>query len=327
MRPLRTTKGRFPMRFTDEATATRRLPVLLHRSTPRADFGFLLLAARFGRVVPSAVDLHGWLRGTRTWLVASALLGGLTLGSPSHAAEGGPDPAESRASEPDPAPAPARQIDAHADRVILMPTAETHPQGSFFFSSYELVLLQVGYAITDHVQFSTLILPPLFDEQPFFMSPTVKVNVARGDVGNVALLGGVDLLASGGSDSDSALLGRLGVVAQLCLANGCRSSISVNVLGWTAFTNEAGSALVASAGGVFRVSDVFALLLEPTLGVPLAGDVVDDDTPAGLALSYGFRLSGASFALDLTFIRPFFGDLDDDLALGLPFVVATYRAL
>jgi hypothetical protein len=260
-------------------------------------------------------------------------LGALALSSPSRANEGGasPDPTESTADEPAPAllpsPTSARRIDAHADRVILMPTAETHPQGSFFVSSYELVLLQLGYALTDHVQLSALILPPLFTDQPFFISPTVKVNVARGDLGNVAFLGGVDLLASAGSDTDTELLGRLGAVAQLCLSKGCRSSISVNALAWAAFTNGAGSALVTSAGGVFRITDVFALLLEPTLGVPLAGEVVDEDTPAGLALSYGIRLSGSAFAVDLTFVRPFFGGLEDELALGLPFVVATYRDL
>ena len=41
--------------------------------------------------------------------------------------------------------------DAHADRVILVPTAETHPQGTLFLSVYELVIPAIGYAVTDRV--------------------------------------------------------------------------------------------------------------------------------------------------------------------------------
>jgi hypothetical protein len=42
-------------------------------------------------------------------------------------------------------------------------------------------------------------------------------------------------------------------------------------------------------------------------------------------VSYGVRLSGPSFAFDLTLVRPFTGGAADTFVLGLPFVVATYR--
>ena len=60
----------------------------------------------------------------------------------------------------DAAPAAAdddvRSRDAHLDRVLLVPTAETHPEGTLFITVYELILPSVGYAITDDVQASVL---------------------------------------------------------------------------------------------------------------------------------------------------------------------------
>jgi hypothetical protein len=259
------------------------------------------------------------------WVGALAFGGALAVASTGHADDGAAGAAGNEPwSDAEQHLRPARQVDAHSDRIILMPTAETQPEGTFFISSYELVLLQLGYAITDDVQLSALVLPPLFQEQPFFVSPTLKINLARGAGASVAVLGGVDVLAATGDDNgDSAFLGRIGAVGQLCITSGCRSSLSANALFWARLDAE-GSALVTSVGGVFRVSDVAALLLEPTLAVPTSGDI-SDDLDDGLVVSYGVRLSGPSFAFDLTLVRPFIGGAGDIFVLGLPFVVATYR--
>jgi hypothetical protein len=263
---------------------------------------------------------RGW------WLGALVVVGGLAFSSAARAADGwgdsGTDQPSSAEKAPAPAPASSREGDAHTDRVILMPTAETQPKGSFFVSSYELVFLQFGYGITDDLQFSALMLPPILADQPFFISPTLKLNVARGEAGNVALLGGVDVVVSGDDDDAAGMLGRFGAVGQLCIQRGCRSSLSLNALAWSGLAGTEGTVLVTSAGGVFRVTDTIALLLEPTLAIPL-GDALSEGEAAG-ALSYGMRFSGASFGIDLTFVRPFTGDTVE-FALGLPFVVATYR--
>src|SRR5207249_1867311 len=86
-----------------------------------------------------------------------------------------------------------RFTDAHADRVVLGSTAETHPQGTFFFSDYEVILLQFGYAVTDSLQLSVAGLPPLAKEQPYFFDFGLKLNVARTDVFRAALLGAFDV--------------------------------------------------------------------------------------------------------------------------------------
>ena len=46
----------------------------------------------------------------------------------------------------------ARAYSAHADRVVLVPTAQTQPRGTVFLSDYEIVMPSVGYAFTDDVQ-------------------------------------------------------------------------------------------------------------------------------------------------------------------------------
>lgn len=214
-----------------------------------------------------------------------------------------------------------RSHDAHADRVVLFPTAETHPQGSFFISSYELVLIQLGYAVTDDFQMSALFLPPLVREQPFFFSPTFKLNVARSEQGNVALLGGFDFVVD---DGETTVLGRLGAAGQLCIDIACNSSLTLNAHGWTEIGESQGTIVLLSAGGLIRASDLVSLLIEPSYGLLLRDGNVD--APEGFLLSYGVRLSGRQFGFDITFVRPFIEDISDELILGVPFVVASYRS-
>lgn len=216
-----------------------------------------------------------------------------------------------------------RSHDAHADRVILFPTAETHPQGTFFISSYELVLIQLGYALTDDFQMSALFLPPLVREQPFFFSPTFKLNVVRSEQGNVALLGGLDFVVQSDTDESTAL-GRLGAAGQLCIDVACDSSLTLNAHGWTEIGENQGTIVLLSAGGLFRASELVSLMLEPSYGLLLQDGEVN--TPEGFLLSYGVRLSGRQFGFDITFVRPFAEGISDELILGVPFVVASYRS-
>lgn len=214
-----------------------------------------------------------------------------------------------------------RSQDAHADRVILFPTGETHPQGAFFISSYELVLIQLGYAVTDDFQMSVLFLPPLVREQPFFLSPTFKLNVARSEHGNVALLGGFDFVID---DDQTTVLGRIGAAGQLCVDVACNSSLTINAHGWTELAERQGTLVLLSAGGLIRASELVSVLIEPSYGLLLQDGEVN--APEGFLLSYGIRLSGRHFGLDLTFVRPFAEEIGDELLLGVPFVVASYRS-
>jgi hypothetical protein len=138
----------------------------------------------------------------------------------------------------------------------------------------------------------------------------------------VALLGGFDFVSI---DDGGGTLGRAGAAGQLCFDVACGSSLSLNGHFWTNLTEEdAASVLLLSAGAIIRASDLVALLIEPSYPVLLTdGDV---DTPEGFLLSYGIRFSGKQFGLDITFARPFAEDISDELLLGIPFVVASYRS-
>ncbi len=47
-----------------------------------------------------------------------------------------------------------RYRDAHHDRLLFAPTADTNPKGSYYATSYYIVLVQLGYSITDDTQIS-----------------------------------------------------------------------------------------------------------------------------------------------------------------------------
>lgn len=222
-----------------------------------------------------------------------------------------------------PAPVPpeeqdVRYMDANADRVILFSTAETHPEGTFFFTDYELVLLQFGYAITDELQLALTGLPPMFDDQPYLFALSLKLNVARGERFRAALMGSIDYI---NIDSDNYIGGRLGGVAQVCFGRTCQSSLNLNAQG---FINDSTSdflPVLTALGFVGHVSSLFSILLEPSYAFVI-GDSVDDAD--GFLLSYGVRLSGANWGLDLTFVRPF-ADGYDALIMGVPWLAFTYR--
>jgi len=205
-----------------------------------------------------------------------------------------------------------RYTDAHVDRVIIAPTAETHPEGTLYFSSYEVILLQAGYAVTDHTQVTLTTAPPLANEQILPLDLTLKTVVARAPEYRVAALASVSGIA--GIDQGTVVVGRLGGVVQLCLERTCRSSVSVatNVL-------LAGEAIITSAVGlVVRATDHVSLLLELDSLVPVGRDVA---TYGGVAIGPGVRFSGEHLGLDLAYIHP----LDALENQGLPFLAVTYR--
>jgi len=224
-------------------------------------------------------------------------------------------PAEPPAQEQD-----VRYMDAAADRVIMMSTAETHPAGTFFFSDYELILLQFGYAITDEVQLALSGVPPLIENQPYFFDLTMKANLYRGSVFRFALLGSFDVLFD--DDGDGFWGARLGAVGTVCFNPTCQISLSPNVV---TFFNDATTdflPIISSLGFVGRVSPLFAFLLEPLYTFIVGDEVTGAD---GFILNYGVRLSGQNFAVDLALMLPVLEDVDNPFIMGFPFVSFTYR--
>jgi hypothetical protein len=280
------------------------------------------------------------LRHPRRFLAAPALLAGLTatvIATPASAQDLPPQPSEPAPPPPVAPPAPAGEAgdlrfrDANADRVILGSTAETHPKGTFFISDYEILLLQVGYAITDQLQLSVTGIPPIIQNQPYYFDFGAKLNLVRGPSFRAAVNGGFEIVTTGGSGSGGPYYGgRLGAIGQICF-NGdgtCRSSVSLNF--GTILTSGINEVLpvYGSAGFIINVSRLVSLLAEPALLGAFGTGATNIGSGAFFAIDYGVRISGGNFGADLTFLEPVAattGGFSNPFILGYPFVVFTYR--
>jgi hypothetical protein len=227
-----------------------------------------------------------------------------------------PPSADAPAPQPDRDPSALRDrryADAHVDRVVFFPTAETHPEGTFYVSSYEVVVLQAGYAVSDRTQVTVTAMPPLEREAILPFDLTLKTVLARTPEVRVAALGSVSGIS--GTDLGTGVVGRVGGVVQLCFEWACRSSVSLS-------TNVAlvGPAIFVgnSAGIILRASPHVSALLELEAAIPIG---TTGNQFNGIAVAPGIRFSGEHFALDLAFAHA----LDVLEGPALPFIAATYR--
>ncbi|MEB2310678.1 MAG: hypothetical protein OZ921_00125 [Sorangiineae bacterium] len=215
-------------------------------------------------------------------------------------------------------PAPtARADDASGDRVIVMPTATTHPKGTFYASSTELVLLQVGYAASDTTQLSLTATPPLGEDHIFPLDVTLKSRFVDAPGVRVAALGSATGIS--GLGDGPMFVGRAGGVVQLCFDPACGASASVatNLL-------LAGPAMFAmnGAGVVVPVASWLSLLGEVETVLPLGREVGRFN---GLALAAGARLPYRTWALDLSLAH--LVSASESSSATIPWLVFTYRLL
>jgi hypothetical protein len=233
-------------------------------------------------------------------------------------------------------PADVRAQDAHLDRVLLVPTAETHPEGTLFITVYELVLPSVGYALTDDVQASVF---GFTDLKGGVIELRVKANVLRAGVVRVALGTSLDYLTSDPDDLDDPdaendfLLGRADAMLQLCFDAPCRSSLSTAITVAAPAQTELIFPVALGAGVTIQGTSLLTLLLEYGAIVNAAEDF--DLLPLPLHLvSYGVRFTWSrSWALDVALarslnpqreVRTTEPELFD--VLGLPLIALSYRA-
>jgi hypothetical protein len=229
------------------------------------------------------------------------------------------EPAVSLTAEATPPIAPATFIDsyhagdANGDRVVLLPTASTQPKGFFTFSSYDVVLLQAGYAITDSTQFTLTFTPPVQGSMPLDL--TLKTAFVRAPLVRVAAMASVTGL-TGLGDVGFAFLGRAGSVADFCFRTDCSSSITIG-----SNITFAGAILFMwnGAGLVWRVSPRLALLAEADTLIPLGRTLGQVN---GLLTWGGLRVPGRSWSFDAALgYSPRAGDRP----LALPLLVLSYR--
>jgi len=226
-----------------------------------------------------------------------------------------------------PPAADVRALSAHADRVVLMPTAETHPAGTLFFDGYEIVVAGAGYALTDDVQASITFASDF--SSTVFVDLSCKGNLLRSRYLRLAAAASLDY-AHG--EQDELPFGRATGIAQLCADPGCRSSLS---LGFTLVAHDAPDTIVPlglGAGFIAHVGGDFDMLLEYSAVLNAGRELDLIDLPVYL-LAYGARMSGnRHWALDVTLLRPLRADSTlrsraprvFDL-LGVPFLAFTYR--
>ena len=212
---------------------------------------------------------------------------------------------------------PADPPEPHADRVVLTPTAYTHPRGTFFVSNYDLVLLQVGYAPTDRTQVSFTATPPIGEEDEArfaFLDLTLKSALVKDGPVRVAALGSMSGLA--GDGIGLVMVGRAGAVVQLCLRAQCTSSLAIS-------SNLAllGPLMVLSngVGAIFRVGRRVSILLEANTVIPIGREGGQINA---FAVGGGVRLHWRRFAADLAILGGV-GSTDG----VLPIVALTYRGL
>lgn len=226
--------------------------------------------------------------------------------------------------------------DAHVDRVLIVPTAETHPEGTLFITAYELILPSIGYAITDDLQVSAF---GFTDFEGGLLELRVKANVLRGRALRIALGTSLDYVTSDPDDQDDPdaendfLLGRADGMLQLCFDAPCRSSLSSALTVAAPAQNELIFPVAFGVGLTVQGSRLVSVLLEYGAIVNAADDF--DLLPLPLHLvSYGVRFTWSRhWALDVGLarslnpqreIRTTPPELFD--ILGLPLLALTYRA-
>ncbi|MES1165816.1 MAG: hypothetical protein ABUR63_08665 [Verrucomicrobiota bacterium] len=202
--------------------------------------------------------------------------------------------------------------DPQADRVILLPTAYTHPKGTVFVSNYDIALLQAGYAMTDQTQISVSAVPPLGGEGIAFFDLTLKTALAGGGLVRAAALGSVT--GGVGNDIGTLLLGRIGGVVQLCMTPNCGSGFTLSSNGVLA-----GPVLlmVNGVGGTLRVGRRVSLLAEVEFLVPIGRE---GNQWNGAAVGGGVRFHFSHWGFDLALLRTARGKD------ALPLLTVTYRS-
>jgi hypothetical protein len=210
-----------------------------------------------------------------------------------------------------PAPRPP-VVDPQGDRVVLLPTATTHPAGTFYFSNYELLVFQLGYAFTDNTQLSVTALP-IPSESVTGLDFSLKSSLYRGGRVRAAAIGSATGFV--GKDVGVVFLGRAGAVVQVCLARQCESSLSLSTNALLVGT----LVMVNGAGGIFRVSDHVSLLAELATMLPVGkqGGQFNGGMVGG-----GVRLHYTHFGVDFTALHVL--DSSQDVTT-IPFFALTWR--
>jgi hypothetical protein len=185
----------------------------------------------------------------------------------------------------------------HADRVVLAPTAYTHPKGTLFFSAYDLVILQAGYALTDATQLSVTVTPPIGEPGEVRMALldlSLKTALVRQGPVRVAALGSISGVAT--NEPAALLVGRVGGVVQFCFRAECTTSVSLSsnllLLGPVVL-------MANGVGAIIRASRYFSFVAEVDTAIPIGREAGNANA---ILAGGGLRLHLRRFAADLSLL-------------------------
>jgi hypothetical protein len=208
------------------------------------------------------------------------------------------------------------------DHVVLLPTAETHPEGRLYFSAYEVIFWQLGYAISDRVQATVTTWPVIAKGQPFFIDGSFKANFYRSDVARLAVAAGATYVASTVDEAnDTASVGHLAALGQVCVTAGCWTSVVGGLSGWVPLGQGDGTVYAGGIGLTSKLGKYVGLLLEVDSGAYYHDKL---NMAEGALVNYGLRFAGSSIGVDLTMLKPI-GAGTDDIVMGWPWIAFTYR--
>jgi hypothetical protein len=235
------------------------------------------------------------------------------------------------------APPPASS-DPNIDRAFIQPTAMTQPAGSLTYNNYELLLHGVTYGMTDNVQVTMTVLPPITRDVPLVgavamkgrVSPSRRLHLAAQGTLGVLHLGSLEN-DSGGTTGATVVSVGVGGYVSVCLRDDCASLLNASAnYQYADSDNYSAAAHLLIYGGslVVRATDHVKLLAEITSAVGRDSTDSSFQNIGGFLFSYGLRFHSESIAGDVGFIKPVVtggGSVNDALVMGLPFVSVSYR--
>jgi hypothetical protein len=183
-----------------------------------------------------------------------------------------------------------RIASAHVDRVAFLPTAETHPSGTWYVTGY-FIVPQIGVAVSDRTQVSFTGFGGPFERDPLVATDlSIKSVLARGYRYRLAAIGGISGLI--GFEQGFGFVGRAGFVAQLCFEDTCRTSANVS----TNVGLVGAVVMLNGVGFVLRVSELVSFLAEGATLIGAGPGGVEEFH--GGAVDVGLRLSREKWGLD-----------------------------
>jgi hypothetical protein len=199
-----------------------------------------------------------------------------------------------------------------------LPTAETHPSGTWYITDYDIIVPSVGVAVSDRTQITLVLTGDPWARDPIGLADfSVKSVLARGYRYRLAAIGGVAGLI--GFEQGFGFIGRAGFISQLCFEDTCRSSANISTnIGFVGAV-----VMLNGVGFVFRVSELVSFLAEGAILIGAGPGGVEEAHGGGGDV--GLRLSRERWGLDL--VLGGFARDGRERPVPLPLIAFTYRFL